>query len=102
MSRRTAPALVHYTKAAERDLRAIARYTDEVWGTEQSDAYLALLEETCEHILPSRARFARPVPERPGLKRWRVEAHDVYFRAVEDGIEIVRILHVRMLPARHL
>lgn len=93
---------VHYTKSAERDLQGIRRYTDEVWGAEQSDVYLSLLEETCEHILPTRARFGRLVPNRPNLMRWRVESHDIYFREVDDGIEIVRILHVRMLPTRHL
>ncbi|MBX3247387.1 MAG: type II toxin-antitoxin system RelE/ParE family toxin [Myxococcales bacterium] len=93
---------VHYTRAAERDLHGIARYTQETWGVEQRETYLALLEETCEQILPTRVRFAREVPHRPGLRRWRVESHDVYFREVEGGIEIVRILHVRMFPSRHI
>jgi toxin ParE1/3/4 len=92
---------VHYTIEAENDLDRIATYTLEVWGPEQRDAYLTVLEETCETIIPRHLRLARATPERPGILRWRVERHLVYFREVDDGIEIVRILHERMLPSRH-
>lgn len=93
---------VHYTREAERDLDGIATYTLSVWGPEQRDFYLGVLEETCESVIPERIHLARPVPQRPGLLRWRVESHVVFFREVDDGIEIVRILHERQLPPRHL
>lgn len=93
---------VHSTIEAEKDLERIAAYTLEIWGPEQRDAYLAVLEETCETILPRHRHLARAIPERPGIFRWRVERHVVFFRAVEDGIEIVRVLHERMLPSRPL
>lgn len=92
---------VHYTRAAEHDLDTIASYTLEMWGEAQRDADLAILEETCERIVPQHRRLARPVAERPGILRWRVESHVIYFRETDDGIEIVRILHERMLPSRH-
>lgn len=93
---------VHYTIAAEHDLDSIASYTLEMWGAAQRDADLTVLQETCERIVPEHRHLARAVPERPGLLRWRVESHVIYFRQVDDGIEIVRILHERMLPSRHL
>jgi toxin ParE1/3/4 len=93
---------VHYTTAAEADIEAIAEYTLRVWGEEQREFYLALLEECCEGIIPTRLHFARPVPHYPTLRSWRVEHHVVYFRRSQDGIEIVRILHERQVPARHL
>ena len=93
---------VHYTKDAERDLDAIAEYTLAHWGLAQCAKYLDLLEQTCEQIIPSNLEHARPVPQRPQLLRWRCERHVIYLRRIESGIEIVRVLHERMLPERHL
>ncbi len=93
---------VHYTRDAERDLDGIAAYTLVQWGEEQCAKYLDLLEQTCEVIIPQNARHARPVPGRPQLQRWRCERHVIYFRRVRGGLEIVRILHERMLPLTHL
>jgi toxin ParE1/3/4 len=95
---------VHYTEEAENDIAEAAEYTRAMWGDAQRDWYLDVLERTCEVIIPQNATFgiAKPVPERPELFRWRVEHHYVYFRKVDDGIEIVRVLHERRDPERHL
>lgn len=95
-------ARVFYTTAAERDLEGIAAYTLEVWGAAQRERYLEMLERTCERIIPEHRRFGREVAERPGIFRWRAESHVIFFRDVEGGLEIVRILHERMLASRHL
>jgi len=92
----------HYTEEAENDLFEIGVYTWTEWGEEQFLKYMSLLRETCEDIIPRKHRYARPVPKRPELLRWRCERHVIYFRKVKDGIEIVRILHDRMLPSAHL
>jgi hypothetical protein len=42
------------------------------------------------------------VPQRPELLRWRCERHVFYFRLVQDGFEVVRVLQERMLPDLHL
>lgn len=93
--------MVHYTHAAEADLFEIGMYTWSEWG-ESHVRYVALLRETCEQIIPRKHRLARAVPNRPNLLRWRCERHVIVFRKVTDGIEIVRILHDRMLPSSHL
>jgi len=93
---------VHYTEEAEDDLLEIGLYTWTEWGEEQFRKYMELLRETCEDIIPRKHRFARAVPQRPQLLRWRCERHVIYFRRVDDGFEIVRILHDRMLPTNHL
>jgi toxin ParE1/3/4 len=94
--------VVHYTEEAENDLFEIGVYTWTEWGGEQFDTYMALLRETCEDIIPRKHRFARKVPTRPELLRWRCERHVIFFRRVKDGFEIVRILHDRMLPSKYL
>jgi toxin ParE1/3/4 len=94
--------VVHYTEEAEKDLFEIGVYTWTEWGEEQFVKYMALLRETCEDIIPRKHHFARSVPKRPGLLRWRCERHVIYFRKVDDELEIIRILHDRMLPRMHL
>lgn len=94
--------IVHYTEEAENDLFESGVYTWTEWGEEQFAKYMALLRETCEDIIPRKHSFARLVPKRPGLLRWRCERHVIYFRKVDDGFEIIRVLHDRMLPSAHL
>ncbi|MEY4578696.1 MAG: ParE toxin of type toxin-antitoxin system, parDE [Pseudomonadota bacterium] len=93
---------VLYNDDAITDLIEIGIYTEIEWGGAQWELYRALLIETCEQIIPRELNFARAVPERPGLLRWRCEQHQIYFRVDERSVEILRILHERMLPARHL
>jgi toxin ParE1/3/4 len=92
----------YWTVAAENDLFEIGVYTWTQWGEQQYVRYNALLIETCERIIPEHAHLARPVVGRKGLHLWTCERHVVYFRAVSGGIEIVRVLHERMLPENHL
>jgi toxin ParE1/3/4 len=94
--------MVHYTEEAENDLFEIGVYTWTEWGADQYVKYIALLRETCEDIIPRKHRLALAVPKRPELMRWRCERHVIYFRKVGRSIEIVRILHERMLPRKHL
>lgn len=93
---------IYYTRDAAHDLDQIAAYTIAHWGEDPCAKYLDLLEQTCEVILPENASHARAVPHRPQLRRWRCERHIIYFRSVLGGLEIVRILHERMLPQNHL
>lgn len=93
---------VYYTEEAEQDLIEIGMYTWVTWGEDQYVNYMALLRETCEDIIPRKHRFARAVPQRPGLRRWRCERHVIFFRRIARDVEIVRILHERMMPTIYL
>lgn len=87
---------VHYKEEAERDLEAIARYSLNMWGRAHRDAYIAALETVCEQVLPAHyKRLARPYARRPGVLMYRADAHVVYFREVDDGLEILAVRHVR-------
>ncbi len=88
---------------ARRDLFEIWDYTEETWGTAQAERYVAQLF----------AAFAR-LADRPGLGRARddirpgyrlhVESkHIIFYRAAGNpAIEVIRVLHQRMLPVRHM
>jgi plasmid stabilization system protein ParE len=99
-----------YTRRAESDLDGIAAYTDHVWGPRQCDIYLAVLRECCERVLPlkenwdeMRVSHADGRPRRSGLYGYRCRRHYVSFRQLSSRrLRIVRILHEKMLPERHL
>lgn len=97
---------VVYRPRALTDIEGIALYTRVEWGHAQAVLYVTMLRETCERVLvlPDMRRFARPVAERPGVFRWRAERHVVYFQVDDeaDALDVVRILHDRQLPKRHL
>ena len=95
-------AVVHYSEVAEQALDAIAEYTAVEWGEAQRDRYIALLQDTCERVIPLHAALARSVPGRRDLRTLRCERHVIYFREVDDGFEIVHVLHDRQLPTKHL
>jgi toxin ParE1/3/4 len=95
-------SVVRYSVEADQDLADIAEYTRTQWGDSQAAAYITLLERTCERIIPQNLGFARKAARRPKLLRWRCERHVIYFRRDAGDIEIVRVLHERMLPTLHL
>jgi toxin ParE1/3/4 len=91
-----------FTRRAEADLQEIAEYTYRTWGKDQCARYLGALEECCRRLAdrPAQGRACDDV--RPGYLRAEQGRHVVFFRKDERGILIVRILHARMLPERHL
>lgn len=93
---------VVYNDDAIVDLAEIGIYTQIEWGDARWELYRAILLEACEEVIRRKLKFARAVPERPGLFRWRCERHVIYFRVDDSCIEILRILHERMLPDLHL
>jgi toxin ParE1/3/4 len=90
------------TPAAEHDLEAIWVYTTQRWGIEQASDYLDGLTAAFDDL--ARAPGTAPACEqiRPGYRRRKVGRHMIYFRITNYGIAIVRILHERMDPVRHL
>jgi len=89
------------TKLADADLLSIAEYTLRTWGEKQTEKYLNELEDACDRFarLQETGRPCREI--RPGLYRSEVRNHLIFYRRFADKILIVRILHERMLPARH-
>jgi toxin ParE1/3/4 len=69
---------------------------------EQANRYLDGLAR-CFEQLAQNPCMGRPCDGiRPGCRRMEQQRHVVFYKADKDGIFIVRILHQRMLPSRHL
>lgn len=90
------------TRRARADLVEIGRYTRANWGELQRNRYLAALFAEFDR-LGREPLVGVPVDDlRPGYRRGRQGRHLIFYRTVDDRIEIVRVLHERMDIARHL
>jgi toxin ParE1/3/4 len=85
---------------AEEDIDQISAYTTRTWGWRQASRYLAKLEDGCNLLVqnPSIGRTCDSI--RPGLRRFEIGKHVVFYILIPDGIQIARILHQQMIPAK--
>ncbi len=90
------------SRPALRDLAEIGRYTREQWGKEQAHDYGSAITAGLKWL----CRNEPLLHERPeldvGIFSYPHQSHVIVFRRCRIGIEIPRILHRRMDPARDL
>jgi toxin ParE1/3/4 len=91
-------ATVRFSRSAKADLLSIGAYPLQTWGAAQAERYLDGMEQ-CAKMLAGNPLLGRPCCWiRPGLRRFEKERHVVFYRRLEDGIIVSRILHQSMLP----
>ena len=87
---------------AQADLEEIWDYTAATRDTEQAEIYVRLLQEAIGAIAEN-PRRGRPCDEiRSGYRRYSAGSHVLFYRLVDAGIDVVRILHSRMDFEQHL
>lgn len=91
-----------FTPAARSDLSSIWDFTAERWDAAQADIYLHELVTAALRVAeqPERGHPADHI--RPGYRRYSIGNHLLFYLATEDEVTIVRVLHQRMDPTRHL
>ena len=90
------------SRKANADIRQIARAAMVTWGEAVTETYLLGLHAMFGR-LSDQPGIGRPATvARPGLMRFEAQRHIVFYRATVDGIVVIRLLHDRMDPARHL
>jgi len=88
--------------AARDDLRHIYQFGLRTWGQSQSTLYLDKLKELFwllteqPHIGIERSEIF------PGIRSVAMESHVVFYQVQSNHIEIVRVLHARQDPNRHI
>ena len=89
-------AELRLSRRAASDLAEIADYTIAEFGIDQARRYRDQLDACIRSLLanPQLGRSAKEVA--PGLRRIRQQAHVVFYRAMEDQLFIVRVLHHSM------
>lgn len=90
------------TPAAQRDLSSIWDYTVERWDEDQAEIYVLEIKNAIERIAdqPHRGRTVDDL--RPGYRRYAIGSHLIFFVEDDGDVEVIRILHQRMDPDRHV
>ncbi|MGI9434948.1 MAG: type II toxin-antitoxin system RelE/ParE family toxin [Geminicoccaceae bacterium] len=87
---------------AENDVVDIGRFTINRWGLAQADDYIVGLHDTLG-LLADSPRLGRSIDDlREGYRRHEYKSHSIFYQLQSDGIRVIRILHQRMDPERHL
>ncbi|MES2003008.1 MAG: type II toxin-antitoxin system RelE/ParE family toxin [Bacteroidota bacterium] len=84
------------SKKAVSDLEEIWLYTFENWSKEQADRYYHLLFDEINYICRNFNSGKSMEHVRKGYRVSKVKSHLIFYRVVNDTIEIIRILHERM------
>ena len=94
----------HYrlTPAAQQDLSSIWDFTREHWDENQAEIYVSELRVAIERIAadPQRGRACDDIRE--GYLRYSIGSHLVFSIVRTDSVDVIRILHQRMDPTRHI
>lgn len=90
------------TPAAQRDLSSIWDYTQERWDARQAENYILEIRAAIERIAtdPDRGRSCEEI--RAGYRRYGIGSHVVFYTEQGEAVDVIRILHQRMEPTRHL
>jgi len=108
--------LLHLSAPAQADLAHILATSLDRWGAEGRDRYASVLSAALQRIASDPNGAATRAREEllPGIRSFhlrhtrgahgvRYPVHVIYYREIhEDLSEIVRVLHERMDPSRHL
>lgn len=85
------------TKVAKQDFKAIARYTQKQWGSDQRKLYLIGLNEKFQQLATSPKIGVECGIVTVGLRKLPYKSHTIYYEQNNDGsILIVRVLHKSM------
>ena len=90
------------TLAAQQDLSAIWDFTQQRWDKTQAEIYISEMRASIERIAadPHRGRACDDIRE--GYRRYSIGSHLVFYIERTDSVDVIRILHQRMDPTRHL
>jgi len=78
------------------DLEEIWLYTVEKWSVEQADRYYNLIFDEINFICGNINSGKSMEHVRKGYCASKIKSHLIFYRVLNDTIEIIRILHERM------
>ncbi|MFB9747255.1 type II toxin-antitoxin system RelE/ParE family toxin [Leifsonia shinshuensis] len=90
------------TPAARRDLSSIWDFAQENWDARQAETDVTEIRAAIERVADSPARGRACDDIRAGYRRYAIGSHLVFYVENGDGVDVIRILHQRMDPTRHL
>lgn len=88
--------------AAKNDLKEIYQYGLRQWGQAQSESYLSTLKKQF-WLLTQQPLTGTERPELlQDTRSLPIESHTLFYRVTANRVEIIRVLHGRQDPQRHL
>ncbi|MGB5278700.1 MAG: type II toxin-antitoxin system RelE/ParE family toxin [Gammaproteobacteria bacterium] len=88
--------------AAKNDLKDIYQYGLRQWGQTQSESYLSTVKNQF-WLLTQQPLMGTERPELlPDTRSLPIESHTLFYRVTANRVEIIRVLHGRQDPQRHL
>jgi toxin ParE1/3/4 len=87
---------------AERDLIDIWQYGFEEWGAQLADKYLDELDRKIALLAEHPEMGGMRDYVREGYRVLFISSHVVYYTVTPSAIHVIRVLHSRMDPERHL
>jgi toxin ParE1/3/4 len=93
---------LRFAPRARADIDGIWTYTVEKWNMGQAEAYLLAIDQALGLLQenPRLGRNARDIG--PGLFKFPVASHVIYYRLAAGTLDVVRVLHKSMDVERHL
>jgi len=90
------------SREAEADLDDIFRYSIETFGLKRAERYYLALEECLQRVAETPS-MGRPVVGRSRtFFQYNCERHGIFYVTADDGVFVVRVLHLTMDLKRHL
>jgi toxin ParE1/3/4 len=93
---------IELTKAADQDLVDIFDYGIENFGPEQAERYVAALRAKMATVAENPSFGVNYDAVRDRVRRYESVSHAIYYRIIDGGIRVIRVLHGRMDPGRHI
>jgi len=87
---------------ATRDLKRIADYSYRRWGARVVARYAHGLDDAMLSLRQKPSAGRNYLELHRDIYRYRFKSHFLYYTVSDMDVRIVRILHVRMSPKRHL
>ena len=94
--------LFYLTTKALEDFKEIGRYTQKTWGIKQRNFYLKQIDDVFYFIAEFPNRGQRCNDIRKGYLKYSAGKHIIFYRQIQEEIQIVRILHTSMNISNHL
>ena len=95
-------AQYRYTRQSKIDLESIIKFSAQHWGLKRSETYMDGLQDLVSNLADFPDLGLDNSHYINGLLSFPYQSHSIYYIKQPHGIDIIRILHNKMNPHRHL
>lgn len=92
---------LRFTPAAIGDFEEIWDYTSANWDEVQAERYIETLEAACRSLAGGTA-IGRSASTRIPCMKYPCGSHFIYYQEDTTTVTVIRVLHGRMDPERHI